>query len=290
MPYVQSGAVRLYYELTGSGTPLVFVHEFSGDHRSWEPQVRHFGRRYRCITYDARGYPPSDVPSEPAAYSQDLAVVDLLAIVDGLGIDRAHFVGLSMGGFAVLHFGLRHADRVRSLTIGGVGYGTSHDDSWKADVEDLAAFYADDPEGAAAAHASAPGRIPFMLKDPRGWKDFADQLRAHPATGSANTMRGVQGKRPNLYDLESELAAMRSPLLILCGDEDDQCLDPSVYLKRTISTAALAVLPRSGHTLNLEEPTLFNQLVQDFLAAVDGGAWAPRDARSAPGAKPLGRR
>jgi pimeloyl-ACP methyl ester carboxylesterase len=290
MPYLQSGTVRLHYESTGSGPPLVFVHEFSGDHRSWEPQVRYFGRRYSCVTYDARGFPPSDVPDDPEAYSQDLAVADLLAVVDGLGIDRAHYVGLSMGGFAVLHFGRSHPDRVRSLTIGAVGYGTSHDDSWTADVEHLAAYYADDPEGAAASHGSAPGRIPFMLKDPRGWQEFADQLRGHPAAGSASTMRGVQGKRPSLYDLESELAAMTSPLLILCGDEDEQCLEPSVYLKRTIATAALAVLPRSGHTLNLEEPALFNQLLQDFVAAVDAGAWAPRDPRSAPGANPLGRR
>jgi pimeloyl-ACP methyl ester carboxylesterase len=290
MPHLQSGAVRLYYESTGTGTPLVFVHEFSGDHRSWEPQVRYFGRRYRCVTYDARGYPPSDVPSDPAAYSQDLAVADLLAVVDGLAIERAHFVGLSMGGFAVLHFGRRHPERVRSLTIGAVGYGTSHDDSWKADVEHLAAFYADDPERAAAAHGSAPGRIPFLLKDRRGWQEFADRLRGHPAIGSANTMRGVQGKRPSLYDLEAELATMTSPLLVVCGDEDDGCLEPSLYLKRTIPTAALAVLPRSGHTLNLEEPALFNQLVLDFLTTVDAGAWTPRDPRSAPGANPLGHR
>jgi pimeloyl-ACP methyl ester carboxylesterase len=290
MPYVQSGAVRLYYESTGSGTPLVFVHEFSGDHRSWEPQVRYFGRRYLCVTYDARGYPPSDVPTDPAAYSQDTAVADLLAVIDALDIDRAHFVGLSMGGFTVLHFGRRYRERVRSLAIGGVGYGTSHDDTWKADVEHLAAFYAEDPEGAAKSHGAAPGRIPFMVKDPRGWQEFADQLGGHASVGSANTMRGVQGRRPNLYDLEAELAAMTSPLLIMCGDEDDQCLEPSLYLKRTTPTAALTVLPRSGHTLNLEEPSLFNQLVQDFLSAVDAGAWTPRDPRSAAGSNPLGHR
>lgn len=290
MPYVQSGDVQLYYESTGAGLPLVFVHEFSGDYRSWEPQVRYLGRRFRCVTYNARGYPPSEVPGDPAVYSQDSAVDDLLAVVDELGIDRAHFVGLSMGGFTVLHFGRHHRERVRSLTIGGVGYGTSHDDSWKADVEHLAAFYAEDPDGAAASHGAAPGRIPFMVKDPRGWQEFADQLRGHPSVGSANTMRGVQGMRPNLYDLEDELGAMTSPLLIMCGDEDDQCLEPSLYLKRTIRTSALAVLPRSGHTLNLEEPSLFNELLQDFLTAVDAGAWRPRDPRSAPGSNPLGHR
>ena len=103
--------IRLYSEETGKGRPLVFVHEFAGDLRSWEPQVRHFGRRYRCIAFNARGYPPSDVPESPTAYSQALAAGDIKAVLDHLAIDRGHIVGLSMGGFAVLHFGLRHADR-----------------------------------------------------------------------------------------------------------------------------------------------------------------------------------
>lgn len=290
MPTVLSGNVRLHYETTGHGASVVFVHEFSGDHRSWEPQVRHFSRWFRCVTYAARGYPPSDVPEEPDAYSQDLAVDDLLAVLDALDIERAHLVGLSMGGFTVLHFGRRYPQRARSLSIGAVGYGTSRDDDWKADVEHLAAFYADDPEAAAASHGAAPGRVPFMVKDPRGWQEFADHLRAHPKVGSANTMRGVQGRRPNLYDLQSELHAMTMPLLVVCGDEDDQCLEPSLYLKRVVPTCALAVLPGTGHTLNLEEPGRFNGIVQDFLLSVDAGVWAPRDPRSAPGSNPLGHR
>jgi len=290
MASVQSGDTSIYMEETGSGTPVVFVHEFSGDHRTWEPQVRYFSRRYRCVVFNARGYPPSDVPENPDAYSQGQAVEDLLAVLDACEMETAHIVGLSMGGFAALHFGLAHPDRVRSLAIGAVGYGTSHDDGWKEDVEHLADFYRDDPIGAASAHASAPGRIPFLLKDPRGWVEFADQLAEHPSIGSSNTMRGVQGRRPNLYDLEAELSALAVPLLVMCGDEDEQCLEPSLYLKRTVSTAGLVVLPRTGHTLNLEEPARFNELVLDFLTSVDSGDWAPRDPRSAPGRNPLGNR
>jgi pimeloyl-ACP methyl ester carboxylesterase len=282
MPYLRSGDVMLYYEETGQGIPLVFVHEFSGDHRSWEPQVRFFSRRYRCITFDARGYPPSDVPEDPAAYSQDHAVADLLAVLDHLGIETAHIVGLSMGGFTTLHFGLRHPRRARSLAIGGVGYGSTPnaDQSWKEDVESLAHFYAEDTPAAAAAHAIAPGRVAFQVKDPRGWQEFADQLAEHPGTGAANTMRGVQGRRPNLYDLTEELAALDVPLLVLCGDEDEPCLEPGLYLKRTVPTCGLAVLPRSGHTINLEEPALFNQLVADLIATAEAGRWTPRDPRS----------
>jgi len=291
MPFARNGAVALYYEETGSGTPVVFVHEFSGDHRSWEPQVRYFSRRYRCVTFDARGYPPSDVPADPAAYSQDLAVADLRAVLDHLEIGRAHLVGLSMGGFTTLHFGLRHPDRARSLAIAGVGYGSTpdHDRSWVADVAALADFYAEDPAGAAASHGSAPGRVAFMVKDPRGWAEFASQLAGHSRVGSALTMRGVQGGRPNLYDLRAELAALQVPLLVITGDEDEPCLEPGIFLKRTVPTAALAVLPRSGHTVNLEEPAAFNQLVQDQFSTVEAGSWSPRDQRSL-GGKELGHR
>src|SRR3954471_17330748 len=115
--------VRLHYEETGEGVPLLFVHEFAGDHRSWEPQVRALSRRHRCITYAARGYPPSDVPHGLDAYSQDRAVADALAVLDALGVERAHVVGLSMGGFCTLHLGLRHPERARSLVVAACGYG-----------------------------------------------------------------------------------------------------------------------------------------------------------------------
>ena len=116
--------VKLYYEETGSGAPVVFVHEYAGDYRSWEPQVRHLAKRYRCITFNARGFPPSEVPQEVASYSQRRAADDIRAVLDALKIDKAHIVGLSMGGLATLHFGLAYPDRARSLLVAGAGYGS----------------------------------------------------------------------------------------------------------------------------------------------------------------------
>ena len=114
---------ELYYEDTGAGAAIVFVHEFAGDYRSWEPQVRHFARRYRCITFNARGYLPSQVPPEIARYSQEHARDDILAVLDALALDQAHIVGLSMGAFATLHFGMTYPARARSLVVAGCGYG-----------------------------------------------------------------------------------------------------------------------------------------------------------------------
>jgi pimeloyl-ACP methyl ester carboxylesterase len=282
-PATTDDGVRLHVEESGEGTPILFVHEFAGDHRSWEAQVRAFGRSYRCVTYAARGYPPSDVPEDVGAYSQDLAVSDAVAVLDHLGIDRAHVVGLSMGGFTSLHLALRYPDRTRSAVVAGVGYGAHPDvrESFRGEAEAIAAaFEADGAASFAARYAEGPARVQFQNKDRRGWEEFAGQLAEHSVVGSANTMRGVQRERPSLYDLREELAEIGVPLLLLVGDEDEGCLDANLMLKRTIPSAGLAVLPRTGHTSNLEEPELFNRLVGGFLSAVDAGRWTFRDPRS----------
>ena len=266
------------------GQPVLFIHEFAGDHRSWEPQVRYFSSAFLCVTYAARGYPPSSVPSSAESYSQRRAVADALAVLDGLGIDRAHVVGLSMGGFTAVHLALSHPDRVASAVVAGCGYGAepAREEAFRAECHAIAAaFEADGAAAVASWYAAGPARVQFQNKNPRGWAEFAAALAAHDATGSALTMRGVQAGRPSLYRLD--LASIRVPMLVLAGDEDEGCLEPAVMLKRTIPTAGLAILPRTGHTANLEEPDVFNRLVDGFLAAVTRGAWRPRDQRSLSG-------
>jgi pimeloyl-ACP methyl ester carboxylesterase len=280
---VAGDGTRIYYEEAGAGIPVLFVHEFAGDHRSWEPQVHSFSRRYRCIVYAARGYPPSDVPKDVAAYSQGLAVTDAVSVLDHLEIDRAHVVGLSMGGFTALHLGLRRPDRTRSIVVAGVGYGAHPDarESFRKEAESIAAaFEAEGAVGFAPRYAEGPARVQFQNKDPRGWAEFARRLAEQSSEGSANTMRGVQRERPSLYDLRDDLARMEVPTLLVVGDEDEGCLDANLMLKRTIPSSGLAVLPRTGHTTNLEEPELFNRLVLDLLATVDAGRWGLRDPRS----------
>jgi pimeloyl-ACP methyl ester carboxylesterase len=262
---------------------VVFIHEFAGDHRSWEPQVRHFSAGYRCVTYAARGYPPSDVPTDLEAYSQARAVTDAIAVLDGLGIDRAHLVGLSMGGFTALHLVLGHPDRVRSAVVAGAGYGAQPEraDAFRAEsMITAAAFAAEGAAKVAERYAVGPARVQFQDKNPRGWAEFAAALAGHSSLGSALTMRGVQAARPSLYALTEELAKVRTPVLVVTGDEDEGCLEPALMLKRTIPTAGLAVLPRTGHTANLEEPDVFNQAVDKFLTTVTRGAWHERDPRS----------
>lgn len=283
MAHANADGVKLYYEETGSGYPLVFVHEFGGDHRSWEPQLRFFARRYRCIAYNARGYPPSDVPADPAAYAQARQADDVAAILDHLGLARAHVCGLSMGGFATVHFGLRHAARASALVAAGIGSGAPAALRAKFQADSIAAAERFEREGAAVmadAMLAGPTRIQLRLKDPRGWEEERRYLAEHSAQGAANTLRGYQATRPSLYDLAAPLQALAVPTLIVAGDEDEPCLDASLWLKRTMPWSGLALLPRTGHCVNLEEPDLFNRLVLDFLTLVEQGRWGARDPRT----------
>jgi pimeloyl-ACP methyl ester carboxylesterase len=275
--------VKLYFEETGAGDPVLFIHEFADDYRSWEPQIRHFSRRYRCIVYNARGFPPSDVPPSPSSYSQMRAVDDALAILDHLSIKKAHIVGLSMGGFCALHFGLNYPERAISLVVGGCGYGAQADK--REQFRDEALTTADSFESVGMAktaerYALGPTRVQYQNKDPRGWREFAEHLAEHSAKGSANTMRGVQAERPSLYELVDEMAKLAVPTLIISGDEDEPCLEPALLMKRIIPSAGLVFLPLTGHAVNLEEPDGFNRAVQEFFTAVEHDSWGPRDPRS----------
>lgn len=278
-----SDGIRLHVRSIGSGAPLVFAHEFSGDARSWDPQVGFFSRYYRCTVYCARGYPPSDVPAAVEAYDQVRAAEDLADVVRAATDGPAHIVGLSMGGFAALHLGLRHPELARSLAVAGVGYGAKpeqqpqygrslREEADHAEAVGMAAFAR---ELAGSNYAQC-----LRAKDAAGWQRFADQLEEHSATGMAMTLRGVLAARPSLWHLADGLRGLEVPTLIVAGDEDTPCLEPSLFLKATMPDAALCVLPRVGHLVNLEEPALFNAIVFGFLAAVEHGRWSDWKGRA----------
>ena len=283
MPYANSDGVRLYYEEVGKGTPIVFVHEYADDLYGWEAQLRYFSRRYRCIAYNARGYPPSDVPKPVSRYSQAIATDDIANVMRHLKIGKAHIIGCSMGGFATVHFGLRYPRMALSLTAIGVGYGSDPDkrEQFRSDTEIMARRF--DELGTAEAittYQVGPARVQCQNKDPRGFHEFCEEFAEHSALGSANTLRGVQAKRPTIYSLGKGLARMKVPTHILSGDEDNQCLDPGVFIKRVCPAARLTVVAATGHAVNVEEPDLFNRITDDFLTQVDSGRWRPRDPRS----------
>jgi proline iminopeptidase len=284
MPHaVTSDHVRLHFEEAGSGTPILFLHEFAADHTNWEPQIRYFSRGHRCIAYSARGYTPSDVPASPEAYSYRHFYTDPLAVLDHLKIEKAHFVGLSMGSYSSLQVALNAPERMLSMTLAGVGSGSNLEnlDAFRKTCRETAEqFEKIGSAEVAKVTREAPGRIPFLVKDPRGHADFYAALARHDSKGSANTMRGFQGGRPSIYTLTEAIRKAPTPALIICGDEDDSCVEPSLFLKKHLPAAGLTFFPKSGHVLNLEEPALFNEMVERFIALVEAGRWNVRDPRS----------
>ncbi|MCJ9728652.1 alpha/beta fold hydrolase [Bradyrhizobium sp. PRIMUS42] len=272
MPFVQSEGVRIYAESTGTGTPIVFVHEFAGDYRNWENQVRFFARKHQCITFNARGYPPSDVPEDVEQYSQALAVEDIASVLRHFGVERAHIIGLSMGGYATLNFGLAHPEMALSLVVTGAGHGSDpdkrmqflHDSSELADRLIKLGMQ----EGI-VHYANSPIRRRYKEKDPRGFEEFNRQFAEHSAIGSSLTTRGCQLRRPTIYGLEAGLRVMDIPTLVVTGDDDEPCLEPALFMKRCIPDARLWVVPRTTHPVNLEEPEMFNRVVSDFISDVE---------------------
>jgi len=279
MPKIKtSDGVNLYYEEAGVGTPVVFVHEFAGDYRTWEPQMRFFSRAHRCVTFSARGYPPSDIPTDASRYGQDIARGDVVAILDGLGVAKAHIVGHSMGAYTSLHVGIRHRERCISVAAIGCGWGSVADPAEREAMRKIAAatgamFAEKGMAEGAAQYAGGPTRQSQKYKDPRGYAQFVRMMSEHSAQGHALTMTMLQARRPTLWDMEAELRGFAPPLLVIVGDEDESCLDGSLFLKRTVPTAGLLVVPRAGHTITSEEPAVVNAALAELFAAAEAGRW-----------------
>lgn len=279
MPHLTShDGTRLYYEEAGSGTPVVFVHEYAADYRTWEPQMQRFSRSHRCVTYSQRGYPPSDIPNDPDKYTQDKFRDDVIAVMDALNIDKAHVVGHSMGAATALHVGIDFPDRCISVVAAGCGYGSSPDlkkvEESRAVSRDSGRMFAENTmEEGARRYGDGPTRQSQKYKDPRGYAHFIGMLSEHSPLGHSLTMLNLQARRPTLYDMEAGLKAFKPPLLIVVGDEDEWCVDASIYLRRTVPTAGLLVVPRTGHTITSEEPDKFNTAIAELFADAERGRW-----------------
>ena len=280
MPTAHVDGVDIAYEDVGTGVPIVFCHEFAGSMESWKLQVSYFSRRYRTIAYNARGYVPSGVPTSPDDYSQDHQVATLFQLLCHLGIDNAYIVGLSMGAHCALNFGLAHPEMCRGIVAAGAGTGSANPEMMRKESEERAEKISSGGMGAQESYLTGTTRIRFREKDPIGWAEFARLFLAHSSEGSANTLRGFQARRPTLHSRADEFANMDVPTLVIVGDEDDPCLEPSLFLKRTIPRSGMLIIPQTGHACNLEEPQLFNESIAEFLAQVEAGRWGVRPTGS----------
>jgi pimeloyl-ACP methyl ester carboxylesterase len=262
---------HLYAETQGSGVPIVFVHELAGSCRSFDLQVKEWRGHWQCVTFNARGYPPSEIPPAVGSYSQEWAARDIGAILDGLKLDDAHLVGVSMGSASTLQFALANPSRVRSITLTSIGSGSDlAPGEFAASMEALAELTLKSGMRALAEHyGAAPTRYRLKEKNPAEYHHFIEQIAAGSPLGITNTMRGVQQRRPPLYAHKDAIAALKVPALIVVGEEDEPCVKPSYFLKETLPGARLEIVPKTGHAVNLEEPVLYNRRVLGFIEGVE---------------------
>jgi pimeloyl-ACP methyl ester carboxylesterase len=276
MLYVDAAGAKLYFEESGYGYPIIFIHEFASDIRGWEAQIRYFSRGYRCIGYNARGYTPSDVPEDAALYGWEFAVDEIATLMRGLAIERAHVVGLSMGGYAALQFGLRYPEKASAIVAASVGSGShpSERDAWLRETSVLARIFIEHGMVSMSERmARGPARIQLKYKDQKSWREFIVRLRQTSALAMSNTMACCKALRPSLHDLRHQFSEMTVPVLLAVGDEDVRCLETNLMLKSTLPNAGLWICPNTGHAINLEEPTAFNAQIENFLGAVERGSW-----------------
>ena len=265
MPTARVNGVSLYYEERGDGPPLLFIHAFPVGRGMWAPQVPFFARHHRVIAYDCRGFGRSQAPAAPTAYSQAQSVEDAYGLLAHLGALPAAVCGLSMGGNIALNLTLAHPESVRALVPCDTGAGS----------EDPAAFRARCGEYAEAAKR---GMTAWVEATPR-WNTFHDFARrgprqaallrefalAQPPHGVGLTALHALATRAPIYALETRLAALSVPTLVIYGEHDEACVRTSRFMGATIPGARLLMVPDASHFVNLDEPELFNRTVLGFL-------------------------
>ena len=256
--------VTLFYEVTGSGQPIVFVHEFGGDYRSWYRQVAVLSKTHRCITYSARGFLPSEVPKDRNQYGQAQSTADLLTLMDHLEIAKAHVVGTSMGSFTSLDFALNHTDRVATLTLVGNSSGprdakeqASYRENWVGHEMKLRQIQGGD--GAVAGLEGDPAYQSFQRDEPEGWAIYASNLRGQSADGAINVLATLHWNRISLFAIEAQLQALNIPTLLVTGEEDYYLVgETNEFLESVLPNAHRHHFEGTGHLVNIERAEKFN--------------------------------
>lgn len=266
MPRARVNGVSLYYEIAGSGPPLVLVHGFACGIRSWDPQVRALSRGFRVITYDVRGHGISEAPRDPSSYSQPISTADLRGLLDHLKIRRAAIGGLSMGGNIALNFALAYPAMVRALIVADTGAGSDETAEWISGAHTFAqALDRGGVEAFADLAMADPLFARYVAQGPEAERFIRGCLVTHRAHGLAHTAREVLSKRPTIYSLEPRLRQIRVPTLLVVGEHDAPCVRVHGFMAQTIPRATALVIPRAGHLTNLEAPGVFNRAVRRFL-------------------------
>ena len=272
MPYAEAtDGLKLWFEDHGEGHPVIWLHEFGGEPASWDFQLAHFAKSYRCITYAARGFQPSETPQAMEMYGQHQATADVAAVLDHLKICQAHLVGTSMGSFTSLDFALEHPERVLSLTLVGNSSGPRTDEERERYRRDWVGYEIREREkfggrGAVGVLERDPAYHAFQKNLPSVWREYAKRLSAQSLTGSVNILKTLHWNRRSIWADEARLRATTCPVLLVHGDEDYYLVgETNHYLEQVTPGASRTLFESTGHLVNIERANHFNRLLDDHL-------------------------
>ena len=276
MPTIQTeDGISLYFEESGAGDPILFVHEFGGDYRSWAHQVPVFFRTHRCLTYSARGFLPSSVPDDRNCYGQAWATSDALAVINHLNIERVHLVGTSMGSFTSLDFALKHPERTLSVTLVGNSSGPRNDAErneyrrvWIG--EEVRLREAQGTVGAVKVLENDPAYQSLQKNKPGAWATYAENLREQSVLGAIHILSTLHWNRRSLFDVETQLRTFDKPVLLVTGDDDYYLVgETNQFLNEVLPDCSWHNFQGTGHLVNIEKSTEFNELLGEFLRSVN---------------------
>ncbi len=272
VPYAEaSDGIKLWFETSGEGQPVIWLHEFGGEPASWDFQLAHFCKSYRCITYAARGFQPSEAPQAMAMYGQSQATADVAAVLDHLNIFQAHLVGTSMGSFTSLDFVLEHPERVLSLTLVGNSSGPRTEDERERYRRDWIGHEIGERErfggrGAVAVLERDPAYQALQKNLPAAWRDYANRLLHQSLPGSLNILKTLHWNRRSIWADEARLRAISCPVLLAHGDEDYYLVgETNRFLEQVVPGARRTLFESTGHLVNIERANHFNRLLEDHL-------------------------
>jgi pimeloyl-ACP methyl ester carboxylesterase len=250
MPTVNRNGVNIYYEVHGTGVPLLLSHGYSATSHMWAGQVEAFSKHHQLITWDMRGHGKSDYPEDLAEYTEAATVADMAAILDAVGAKKAIIGGLSLGGYMSLAFHLAHPDRCLALLIIDTGPGYKKDEAragWNATAIRRAENFEKNglppPTAGGAETRGAPHRN---------------------AIGLAKAARGMLTQHTPA--VINSLPDIHAPSLVVVGDKDEPFLAASDYMAAKIPGAKKAVIANAGHAANIDQPEAFNAAILGFLA------------------------
>jgi pimeloyl-ACP methyl ester carboxylesterase len=249
MPTLNRNGVDIYYEVHGAGPTLLLTHGFSATTAMWNPNIAALSQKYQLLLWDMRGHGQSDSPADQDAYSEDLTVGDMDALLNACGVQQAVIGGLSLGGYMSLAYNVLHSDRTRALMLFDTGPGYKKDEAragWNKRAEATAREY--ETKGLAALGRSA------------------EVLTSHhtSAEGLARAARGMLAQRD--ARVMNSLESITAPTLVLAGAKDEPFLGATDYMANKIPGATKVIIPDAGHAANIDQPEAFNRAVLDFLA------------------------